>query len=120
MRSNKTAARTRADAMHDPGGQTKTPGSILPPSIQLKGEKNMPMSLYTKAVHVETDDNDIEDNHNYKTPRGPVVMQDGDMHHPSEPTEPPDDDEGARRGKDKSKVETGAEMVESVKMKQSR
>ncbi|KIJ09850.1 hypothetical protein PAXINDRAFT_17104, partial [Paxillus involutus ATCC 200175] len=45
-KSNKTPARRRADAVHDPGGETNKP-----PSIRLEGESGRRSSL-----HVETDD----------------------------------------------------------------
>ncbi|KIJ12438.1 hypothetical protein PAXINDRAFT_14762 [Paxillus involutus ATCC 200175] len=45
-KSNKTPARRRADAVHNPGGETKKP-----PSVRLEGESGRRSSL-----HVETDD----------------------------------------------------------------
>ncbi|KIJ06076.1 hypothetical protein PAXINDRAFT_20712 [Paxillus involutus ATCC 200175] len=45
-KSNKTPARRRADAVHDPGGETNKP-----PSVRLEGESGRRLSL-----HVKTDD----------------------------------------------------------------
>ncbi|KIJ06368.1 hypothetical protein PAXINDRAFT_20441 [Paxillus involutus ATCC 200175] len=49
-KSNKTPARRRADAVHDPGGETKKP-----PSIRLEGESGRRSSL-----RVETEDDNLK------------------------------------------------------------
>ncbi|KAF8833198.1 hypothetical protein BDN67DRAFT_986181, partial [Paxillus ammoniavirescens] len=86
VKSNTTAARAHADAVHNPGGKMK-----VPPSIRLEGESN---------------DIDVEDDHNtQRTPRNPVGTTDGDAHRPSEPTEPPDEEEGEQGRVDESRVE---------------
>ncbi|KIJ06426.1 hypothetical protein PAXINDRAFT_20385 [Paxillus involutus ATCC 200175] len=123
-KSNKTPARHRADALHDPGGQTDAPDSV-PPSVRLEGERNRLTSLYVEVDHVETDDDHAEDDDHAQQPsRHPVGTTDGDERRPSEPTEPPDEKEGEREvdGElgDKSKVETRVEMVEGVGTKKSR
>ncbi|KAF8837634.1 hypothetical protein BDN67DRAFT_1013711 [Paxillus ammoniavirescens] len=122
---NKTPARLRADALHNPGGETDASGSI-PPSVRLEGEKIRPSSLYVKAIHVETDDNDVQDDHNdhdtQQSPRRPVGTPDSDEHRPNGPTEPPDEKDGEREVDselgDKSKVEMRVEMVERVETKE--
>jgi hypothetical protein len=70
-KSNKTPARRRADAVHDPGGETDAPGQP-PPSVRLEGEKNKASSLYVEVDHVETDDDHAEDDDpaTVKTPCG--------------------------------------------------
>ncbi|KAF8834576.1 hypothetical protein BDN67DRAFT_985221 [Paxillus ammoniavirescens] len=125
MRSNKTAARPRADAVHDPGGQTVAPGSV-PPSVRLKGERKRATSLNVEPDNVETNGNHIEEDHDDQKPsRNPVGMTDSDEHRPSKPTEPPDEEEGARGGNgevtdESSRVdEPEVEEVE-VEMKESR
>ncbi|KIJ11253.1 hypothetical protein PAXINDRAFT_15883, partial [Paxillus involutus ATCC 200175] len=50
-KSNKTPARRRADAVHDPGGETKKP-----PSVRLEGESGRRLSLHVETDDVETDD----------------------------------------------------------------
>ncbi|KIJ14747.1 hypothetical protein PAXINDRAFT_12575 [Paxillus involutus ATCC 200175] len=50
-KSNKMLARRRADAVHDPGGETKKP-----PSVQLEGESGRRSSLHIETDDVETDD----------------------------------------------------------------
>ncbi|KIJ05132.1 hypothetical protein PAXINDRAFT_21586 [Paxillus involutus ATCC 200175] len=49
-KSNKTPARRRADAVHDPGGETKKP-----PSVRLEGESGRQSSLHVETDDVETD-----------------------------------------------------------------
>ncbi|KAF8834086.1 hypothetical protein BDN67DRAFT_1016877 [Paxillus ammoniavirescens] len=106
------AARPRADALHNPRGETVSPGS-KPPSVQLEGEKNKATSLYVEAVHVEMNGNNAKvDNDELKLPRDPVGTQDGDERCPNEPTEPPDE-EGARGGKGELMVESRVELVQS-------
>ncbi|KAF8834520.1 hypothetical protein BDN67DRAFT_1016429 [Paxillus ammoniavirescens] len=104
VKSNKTATRQRADALHDPGGQTVAPED-KPPSVRLEGESGKALSLYVEANHVEVDNVDIGTvNHDHDTqqsPRRPVGTPDGDEHHPNGPTEPPDEKEG-----EADKVET--------------
>ncbi|KIJ18389.1 hypothetical protein PAXINDRAFT_8642 [Paxillus involutus ATCC 200175] len=100
-RSNKTAARQRADAMHNPGGETVSPGS-LPPSVRLEGEWNRLTSLHVELTDVETNDVDETSakeagrppgqSKAKKPPRDPVGTSDGDTRHPNEPTEPPDEE----------------------------
>ncbi|KIJ05069.1 hypothetical protein PAXINDRAFT_21646, partial [Paxillus involutus ATCC 200175] len=125
-KSNKTAARARADALHDQEGETVSPGSVppsvrlegerirltspyveattpdsKPPSVRLEGESGKQSSLNVKSTDVEDDPDD------QTTPRDPAGMQDGDTHPPNEPTEPPDE-EGRRDGevRGKSRVQT--------------
>ncbi|KAF8839059.1 hypothetical protein BDN67DRAFT_1012597 [Paxillus ammoniavirescens] len=103
-KSNTTAAQRCADALHDPGGQTVAPGSV-PPSVRLEGERNGLTSLNVGVDDVETNGDHVKVDHKtQKPPRGPVGTQDGDMRCPNEPTEPPDDDKGARRGKVESRI----------------
>ncbi|KIJ15256.1 hypothetical protein PAXINDRAFT_11798 [Paxillus involutus ATCC 200175] len=90
LKSNKTATQRCADAMHNPGGEMVSPGS-LPPSVWLKGERNKVMSLYVKADNVGT----VDYNHDtQQLPRKPMGMPDGDERRPNKPTEPPDEEEG--------------------------
>jgi hypothetical protein len=89
---NETPTRAHADAVHDPGGETDTPGS-LPLSVRLEGERNKAMSLYVKANDVRTVD---YDHNTQQLPRRPVGTPDGDKCRPNEPTEPPNKEEGAR------------------------
>ncbi|KIJ12433.1 hypothetical protein PAXINDRAFT_14757 [Paxillus involutus ATCC 200175] len=85
----KTAAQQMcADALHDPGGQTDAPDSV-PPSVRLEGERNRRTSL-----NIEVDDVETDDNHTQQPSRHPVGTTDGDERRPSEPTEPPDEEEG--------------------------
>ncbi|KIJ09950.1 hypothetical protein PAXINDRAFT_16988 [Paxillus involutus ATCC 200175] len=103
-KSNKTPAQRHADAVHDPGGKTDTPGSV-PPSVWLEGERNRATSL-----NVETDDNEVDE---MKPSRNPVGTTDGDACRPSEPTEPPDKKEGERGVDTKSRDKTMVENIES-------
>ncbi|KIJ12359.1 hypothetical protein PAXINDRAFT_14835 [Paxillus involutus ATCC 200175] len=50
-KSNKTPARRRADAVHDPGGEMKKP-----PSIRLEGESGRRSSLHVKTDEIEMGD----------------------------------------------------------------
>ncbi|KIJ13943.1 hypothetical protein PAXINDRAFT_13267 [Paxillus involutus ATCC 200175] len=50
-KSNKTTAQRRADALHDPGGETTSPGN-RPPSVRLKGERDEPTSLHIEPMDV--------------------------------------------------------------------
>ncbi|KAF8839610.1 hypothetical protein BDN67DRAFT_1012200 [Paxillus ammoniavirescens] len=112
--------RGRTKRLHDPGGQTDTPDSV-PPSVQLEGEKIRPSSLYVEADHIKTDDHEVEvDHETQKPPRGPVGTQHGDMRCPNEPTEPPDEEEGARRGNGDMKVDRrpGGRGVEETKSRE--
>ncbi|KAF8837633.1 hypothetical protein BDN67DRAFT_1013707 [Paxillus ammoniavirescens] len=114
VKSNTTAAQRRADAMDDQGGQTDSPGSP-PLSVRLEGERDHEASRYVEADHVETNSDHVEEDHDNQTrPRNPVGTTDGDEHHPSEPTEPPDENEGERRGNGKGDVESRVEMVKTV------
>ncbi|KIJ04995.1 hypothetical protein PAXINDRAFT_21725, partial [Paxillus involutus ATCC 200175] len=54
-KSNKTAARARADALHNQEGETVSPGSV-PPSVRLEGESGRRSSLHAETDDVETDD----------------------------------------------------------------
>ncbi|KAF8835868.1 hypothetical protein BDN67DRAFT_1015148 [Paxillus ammoniavirescens] len=72
-------------------------------------------SLYAKADHVET----VDDNDTQTAPRDPVGTSDGVERRPNEPTEPPDEEEGARRGNGKMKVDRRVETVEEVKTEES-
>ncbi|KIJ09204.1 hypothetical protein PAXINDRAFT_17700 [Paxillus involutus ATCC 200175] len=95
------AQRMCADALHDPGGQTNSPGS-KPPSVQLEGERIRLMSLY-----VEVDDAETVDDHTH------------------EPTEPLDEEKGSnqielklRTSRESSRVdETDGKGDEGTKMK---
>ncbi|KIJ19289.1 hypothetical protein PAXINDRAFT_7789 [Paxillus involutus ATCC 200175] len=51
-KSNKTAARARADALHDQEGETVSPGSV-PPSVRLEGERIRLTSPYVEVDNVE-------------------------------------------------------------------
>ncbi|KIJ09965.1 hypothetical protein PAXINDRAFT_16971 [Paxillus involutus ATCC 200175] len=53
MKSNKTAARAHADALHDQEGETVSPGSV-PPSVQLEGERIRLTSPYVEVDNGET------------------------------------------------------------------
>ncbi|KIJ10570.1 hypothetical protein PAXINDRAFT_16409 [Paxillus involutus ATCC 200175] len=111
MKSNKTPARIHADAMHNPGGHTKSPGSV-PPSIGLEGEKSKRSSLNVEPMDVQTNDVDVEDDHDNQTmPRGPVGTPDGDTRRPNRPTEPPDEEKGGQRRN--GQQETTVREVES-------
>ncbi|KIJ06171.1 hypothetical protein PAXINDRAFT_20623 [Paxillus involutus ATCC 200175] len=112
-KSSKTAARTRADALHDPGGQTNSPGS-KPPSVGLEGERIRQSSLHVEADDVETNDDCVENDHDtQQSPRRPVGMPDGDTRHPNGPTEPPDEEKGADGGYSEQEVESTVEHVET-------
>jgi hypothetical protein len=120
MKMRKMVTQLHADTLHDPGGKTDSPGSVRL-SIQLEGERNRVTSQHDKP-------NDIEmvyhDHDNHKTSRGPVGTPDGDTCCPNEPTESPNEEEGAQRGKGKLRVKLRTElvklMVENIKMKESR
>ncbi|KIJ13525.1 hypothetical protein PAXINDRAFT_13642 [Paxillus involutus ATCC 200175] len=114
-KSNKTAARRRADAVHDPGGETDAPGS-QPPSVRLEGEKDKALSLYVEANHDEADDHDVGtvDHDTQQSPRRPVGTQDGDTRPPSEPTEPPDEKERERGVDGEFRGTSTVEEVETV------
>ncbi|KIJ16142.1 hypothetical protein PAXINDRAFT_11186 [Paxillus involutus ATCC 200175] len=103
-KSNKTAARQRADAVHDPGGEMDAPDSV-PPSVWLEGEKGKATSL-----NIETDNNEVDET---KPSRNPVGMTDSDKRRPSEPTEPPDEKEGERGVDAESRDKTTVKNVES-------
>ncbi|KIJ04769.1 hypothetical protein PAXINDRAFT_21935 [Paxillus involutus ATCC 200175] len=100
-RSNKMPAQRHADAVHDPGNETQATPNIQTNNIDVE----------TNGDHVEDDQEDL------KLSRHPVGTMDGIKRCPNEPTEPPDEEEGERRGdgelrraKDvKSKVETRVE-----------
>ncbi|KIJ08655.1 hypothetical protein PAXINDRAFT_18224 [Paxillus involutus ATCC 200175] len=79
LKLNETPARACADAVHDPGGETDTPGSV-PPSIRLEGERNRATSL-----NVEPNNNEVDET---KPSRNPVGTMDGNERHPSEPQSP--------------------------------
>ncbi|KIJ06647.1 hypothetical protein PAXINDRAFT_20160 [Paxillus involutus ATCC 200175] len=98
VRTCKTAARRRADAVHDPGGETRAPDST-PPSVRLEGESSKRSSRHVEPNDVETDDHNAQ-----TTPRDPVGTQDGDTRPPNEPTEPPDKEEGADGGNGELRV----------------
>ncbi|KAF8833861.1 hypothetical protein BDN67DRAFT_1017119 [Paxillus ammoniavirescens] len=107
--------------MHDPGGETVA-SEDKPPSIWLEGESGKQLSLYIEADHVETVDDDDhvkEDQDTQTVPRDPVGTSDGVEHHPNEPTEPPDEEEGARRGNGKMKVDRRVKTVEEVETEES-
>ncbi|KIJ08523.1 hypothetical protein PAXINDRAFT_18350 [Paxillus involutus ATCC 200175] len=112
-RLGKTAARLHADAVHDPGDETDTPGS-QPPSVRLEGEKDKALSLYVEAYHIEADDNDIgmvdHDHDTQQSPRRPVGTPDGNEHRPSKPTEPPDEKEGGQGVDDEGVVDKSREV----------
>ncbi|KIJ08863.1 hypothetical protein PAXINDRAFT_18029 [Paxillus involutus ATCC 200175] len=111
-RTCKTAARTRADAVHDPGVETDSPGN-KPPSVRLEGESGKRSSR-----HVETDDDHVEVDHDTQlTPRSPVGTPDGDERRPNGPTEPPDEVEGGRGGIGEPR---GTSRVETVESRESR
>ncbi|KAF8835657.1 hypothetical protein BDN67DRAFT_1015370 [Paxillus ammoniavirescens] len=112
LKSNTTAARTCADAVHDPGGQMVKPED-KPPSVRLKGEKNKATSLNVKVDNVEMDDDHAKvDNNESKPPQDPVGTTDSDKRRPNEPTEPPDKKEGERGVDGESTVESTVERVE--------
>ncbi|KIJ08147.1 hypothetical protein PAXINDRAFT_18692, partial [Paxillus involutus ATCC 200175] len=127
LKSSKTAARTRADALHDPGGQMNSPGS-KPPSVGLEGERIRRSSLHVEADDVKTNDDRVENGHNtQQSPRRPVGTTDGDERRPNGPTEPPDEEEWAD-GRDGEvtgtstieKVESRVDPVENAESKSSR
>ncbi|KIJ10411.1 hypothetical protein PAXINDRAFT_16566 [Paxillus involutus ATCC 200175] len=97
MELSKTAARRRADAVHDPGGKTDSTDS-KPPSPN----------------DVKTDDHDDQ-----PMPRGPVGTPDGDLRCPNGPTEPPDEEKGARTGNSEMKVDKMVKTVEEVETEES-
>ncbi|KIJ12481.1 hypothetical protein PAXINDRAFT_14681 [Paxillus involutus ATCC 200175] len=102
LKSSKMAARMRADALHDPGGQTNSPGS-KPPSVGLEGER-----IKWSSLHVETNDHNTQ-----QLPRRPVGTTDGDERCPNGPTEPPDEEKGADGGYSEQEVELTVEHVET-------
>ncbi|KIJ08005.1 hypothetical protein PAXINDRAFT_18829 [Paxillus involutus ATCC 200175] len=128
-KSNRTAARRRADDVHDPGGQTDAPDSV-PPSVRLEGEKIRRTSLRVELTDVETSDVDETSAEEAgrppgqskarKPPRDPVGTPDGDSRRPNGPTEPPDEEKGARRGNGEMKVNRRVETVEEVETEESR
>ncbi|KIJ08169.1 hypothetical protein PAXINDRAFT_18670, partial [Paxillus involutus ATCC 200175] len=78
-------------------------------------------SLNVDVVDVETDDNHAEDDdHTQQPSRHPVGTPDGDLRRPNGPTEPPDEEKGARRGNGEMKVDRRVETVEEVEMNASR
>ncbi|KIJ11850.1 hypothetical protein PAXINDRAFT_15303 [Paxillus involutus ATCC 200175] len=96
LKSNKMAARMRADAVYNPGSETDTPDSV-PPSVRLEGERSRLTSL-----NVEVNDVKMDDNHAQKPSNNPVGMTDGDERPPNAPTELPnkdEDDETRRRAR---------------------
>ncbi|KIJ09064.1 hypothetical protein PAXINDRAFT_17847 [Paxillus involutus ATCC 200175] len=109
----------RADALHDPGGETDAPGS-QPPSVRLEGEKNKASSLNVEPDNVKTDDATVEeDQDDQQTPRDPVGTPDGDERCPSEPTEPPDEKDGERETNVSSRTdEPGDEGVEESRSRE--
>ncbi|KIJ10059.1 hypothetical protein PAXINDRAFT_16906 [Paxillus involutus ATCC 200175] len=114
---NKTPAQRRADAVHDPGGDMKTPDS-KPPSIRLEGESGKQSSR-----HVEMDDDHAkDDDHTQQPSRHPVGTMDGDKRHPNGPTEPPDEVERGQGGnsepREDERVESGDRGVEEMKSKE--
>ncbi|KAF8835031.1 hypothetical protein BDN67DRAFT_1015911 [Paxillus ammoniavirescens] len=116
------AAPQCADTMHDPGGETVSPGS-LPLSIQLEGERDNKASQYVELMDVKPTDIEMNakvDNNELKLPRDPVVTQDSDKHCPNESTEPPDEEEGAQGGNDKVKVKLRIEEVKSSQVNKLR
>ncbi|KIJ11305.1 hypothetical protein PAXINDRAFT_15772 [Paxillus involutus ATCC 200175] len=95
LKSSKTAARTRADALHNPGGQMNSPGS-KPPSVELEGERIRWSSLCVEADDVEMNNDSVENDHDtQQSPRRPVGTTDGDKRHPNGPTQPSDKEKGA-------------------------
>ncbi|KIJ04825.1 hypothetical protein PAXINDRAFT_21888 [Paxillus involutus ATCC 200175] len=126
LKSSKTATQQRADVVHNPGGQTDAPDSV-PPSVRLEGERNRLTSLYVEVDNVKMDDDHAEDDvHTQQPSRHPVGTTDSVERRPNEPTEPPDKEEGERRGDGelrraddvKSKVKTRVETVEGVETSQ--
>ncbi|KIJ07005.1 hypothetical protein PAXINDRAFT_19795 [Paxillus involutus ATCC 200175] len=104
-KSNKTPARRRADAVHDPGGEMNKP-----PSVRLEGESGRRSSL-----HVETDDDHAEDDDHTQPPsRHPVGTTDGDKRRSNGPTEPPDEEKGADGGYGEQEVELTIKHVETT------
>jgi hypothetical protein len=89
MKLSRTAARTHADTVHDPGSEMKKS-----PSVQLKGKRSKATSLNIEPNNIETDDDEVKGHHNVqKPPKDPVGMSDSNKHHPNRPTEPPDEEE---------------------------
>ncbi|KIJ07342.1 hypothetical protein PAXINDRAFT_19455, partial [Paxillus involutus ATCC 200175] len=121
-KSNRTAARRRADDVHDPGGQTDAPDSV-PPSVRLEGEKIRRTSLCVELTDVETNDVDETSAEEAgrppgqskarKPPRDPVGTPDGDTRRPNGPTKPPDEEEGADGGDGEQEVESTVGHVET-------
>ncbi|KIJ08946.1 hypothetical protein PAXINDRAFT_17956, partial [Paxillus involutus ATCC 200175] len=121
-KSNRTAARRRADDVHDPGGQTDAPDSV-PPSVRLEGEKIRRTSLRVELTDVETNDVDETSAEEAgrppgqskarKPPRDPVGTPDGDTRRPNGPTKPPDEEEGADGGDGEQEVESTVGHVET-------
>ncbi|KIJ09462.1 hypothetical protein PAXINDRAFT_17448 [Paxillus involutus ATCC 200175] len=113
LKSSKTTTRTRADALHNPGGQTNSPGSE-PLSVGLEGERIRRLSLHVEADDVETNNDCVENNHDtQQSPRRPVGTTDGNERCPNGPTEPPDKEKWADGGYSKQEVKL---MVEHVEM----
>ncbi|KIJ04914.1 hypothetical protein PAXINDRAFT_21801 [Paxillus involutus ATCC 200175] len=104
-KSSRTATRTRADTVHNPGGETKKT-----PSVRLEGERRRRASPYIELIDVD-ETNAEEDGRPQgqskakKSPRDPVGTMDSDEHHPNKPTEPPDEEEGEQRGNKDEGVE---------------
>ncbi|KAF8833004.1 hypothetical protein BDN67DRAFT_1018068 [Paxillus ammoniavirescens] len=112
--------RTMATNANEHGGETVAPEDKSP-SVWLKGESGKQSSLYVKADHVEMvdDNNHVKEDHDTQTaPRDPVGTSDSVKRHPNEPTEPPDKEEGARRGNGEMKVDRRVEMEESSRVDQ--
>ncbi|KIJ09415.1 hypothetical protein PAXINDRAFT_17493, partial [Paxillus involutus ATCC 200175] len=82
-KSNKTPAQHRADAVHDPGGETRAPGN-KPPSVWLEGESSKRSSPY-----VETDDVEMEDD-NLKSSKTATQQRADVVHNPGGQTDAPD------------------------------
>ncbi|KAF8841209.1 hypothetical protein BDN67DRAFT_1010771 [Paxillus ammoniavirescens] len=112
LRNNETTTMTTstpqtADTLHDPDGEMK-----VTLSVQLKGERIEDLSRYIELTDIKTNDVDAEedrrppDQSKMKKPsRNPVGTTDGDERCPNEPTEPPDKEEGERRGNKDEGVE---------------
>ncbi|KIJ10231.1 hypothetical protein PAXINDRAFT_16736 [Paxillus involutus ATCC 200175] len=107
LKSSKMAAQTRANTLHDPGGQTNSPGS-KPPSVRLEGERIRLTSLYVEVDDVKTNDHDTQ-----QSPRRPVGTPDGDTRRPNGPTEPPNEGKGADGGYGEQEVESTVGHVET-------
>ncbi|KIJ12073.1 hypothetical protein PAXINDRAFT_15101 [Paxillus involutus ATCC 200175] len=117
LKSSKTAARMRADALHNPGGQMNSPGS-KPPSVELKGERIRWSSLHVKADDIETNNDRVENDHDtQQSPRRPVGTTDGNKRHPNRPTEPPDKEKGVDGGYSEQEVELTVKHIETNEVK---